>query len=354
MLQSLAECCRAASVVPESPLDVITAGEQLRISPEISNFFKQLNGCRLHNHYGPTETHVVTALTLTGDPSEWPTLPAIGQPISNTQIYILDGQQQPVPIGVVGEIYIGGANVARGYLNRPELTAERFTANPFSADPLARLYKTGDLGRWRVDGTSEYLGRNDDQVKIRGYRIELGEIEAQLARHEQVKEAAVVIREDVPGERRLVAYITQRHQSRPNVEELRAHLTAALPSHMIPTAFVILEALPLTPNGKLDRRALLAPEIGSYASQQYYVPQGEIEEAVARIWRELLGVEHVARQDNFFDLGADSVTAMRLAVRVVERFPIKFHAYTVFRNPTFQKMVKIIEMNYGIQVKRSC
>ena len=210
MLQSVAECVKTARAVPVSLQDVITAGEQLRISPEIASFFKRIDGCRLHNHYGPTESHVVTALTLTGDPDQWPVLPAIGQPISNTQIYVLDEQGQPVPIGVAGEIYIGGANVARGYLNRPELTAQRFIADPFSADPHARMYKTGDLGRWRADGTIEYLGRNDDQVKIRGYRIELGEIEAQLARHEQVKEAAVVMREDVAGEKRLVAYITQR------------------------------------------------------------------------------------------------------------------------------------------------
>jgi non-ribosomal peptide synthetase component F len=218
MLQSLAEYCTPSSAGLSSLKDVITAGEQLRISPRIIGFFKDhLPGCRLHNHYGPTETHVVTSLTLTGDPQQWPMLPTIGQPIANAQIYILDERLQPAPLGIAGEIYIGGANVARGYLRRSELTAERFVRDPFSSDSQARLYRTGDLGYWRPDGTIEYLGRNDDQVKIRGFRIELGEIETCLVSCEQVKEAAVIVREDVPGERRLVAYVTSRTQSHPNV-----------------------------------------------------------------------------------------------------------------------------------------
>ena len=210
MLQSVAEYCKSADQVPQSLKDVITAGEQLRISSEIQDFFGRLAGCRLHNHYGPTETHVVTALTLVGDAKQWPALPSIGRPIANTRIYVLNGRMQPVPIGVAGEIYIGGANVARGYLNRPDLTEQRFVSDPYSSDPQTRLYKTGDLGCWREDGTLEYLGRNDDQVKIRGFRVELKEIEAQLARHEQVREAAVVVRQDTPGQKRLVAYVTTR------------------------------------------------------------------------------------------------------------------------------------------------
>lgn len=174
LLESLAEYAEGAQRVPAALKDVITAGEQLRITPEVARFFERLEGARLHNHYGPTETHVVTALTLNGNPHDWPELPPIGRPIANTQIYVRDEEGQPVPIGVRGEIHIGGVAVARGYLGRPELTAQRFLPDSFSADPRARLYKTGDAGRWRVDGRIEFLGRNDDQVKIRGYRIELG------------------------------------------------------------------------------------------------------------------------------------------------------------------------------------
>jgi amino acid adenylation domain-containing protein len=344
VLQSLAECFNTTSALPPMTLqDIITAGEQLRISPEISRFFKHLNGCRLHNHYGPTETHVVTALTLTGDPDAWPALPTIGTPISNTQIYILDGKRQAVPTSVKGEIYIGGTGVARGYLGRPELTAQRFIDDPFSADPQARMYKTGDLGRWQPDGTIEYLGRNDDQVKIRGYRIELGEIEAQLARHKQVKDAAVVAREDIPGERRLVAYVIQRDQSGPSSEELRAYLKAVLPEYMVPNAFVILESLPLTPNGKLDRRALPTPEMGAYVSQLYEAPCGEVEEILAGIWREMLQLERVGRQDNFFELGGHSLHAMKLITRVAQQFTVRLSAIAVFQHPTIREMASVVE-----------
>jgi len=315
MLQSLAECFNSTSTVPRSLRDVITAGEQLRVSPEIVNFFEHLIGCRLHNHYGPTETHVVTALTLAANPRDWPVLPTIGRPISNTQIYVLDDQCRLVPRGIVGEIYIAGANVARGYLDRPDLTAQRFLSDAFSADPQARMYKTGDLGRWRPDGSIEYFGRNDDQVKIRGFRIELGEIEAQLALHPQVKEAAAIVREDAPGEKRLVAYFTLRGATTPGVDELRDQLRSVLPEHMLPSAFVMLERLPLTPSGKLDRRALPKPECEAFASRPYEAPQGSVETMVAEIWQAVLRVERVGRQDNFFELGGHSL----LLVQVLER-----------------------------------
>lgn len=315
MLQGLAEYYQAAGPVPRSLCDVITAGEQLRISSEISNLFKRLEGCRLHNHYGPTETHVVTSLTLAGRPDEWPVLPSIGHPISNTQMYVLDAQRQPVPVGVVGELYIAGVGVARGYLRRPEMTADRFIANPFSSDSSARMYKTGDLGRWRSDGTIEYLGRNDDQVKIRGFRVELGEIEAQLARYVQVREAAVVARDDTPGGRRLVAYVTPRDSRGVSVGKLREYLQELLPDYMVPSAFVIVESFPLTPSGKLDRRALPAPDLGAYVSRDYETPQGEREHILAGIWKDLLGMGRVGRRDNFFELGGDSL----LIVRMMER-----------------------------------
>ena len=209
----------------------------------------------LHNLYGPTEDdgRVSTCTAIDADAAHQ-VVAASAVRYANTRIYILDGHGEPVPIGVAGELYIGGAGVARGYLNRPELTAERFVADPFAGEPGARMYKTGDLGRWLADGTIEFLGRNDLQVKIRGFRIELGEIEARLVEHAGVREAVVVAREDSPGDKRLVAYYVGGEEL--SAEGLRAHLAAALPDYMVPAAYVRLEALPLTPNGKLDRKAL--------------------------------------------------------------------------------------------------
>jgi amino acid adenylation domain-containing protein len=347
MLQSVAEYCRTTGTLPGTLRDVITAGEQLRISPEITALFLKLPGCRLHNHYGPTETHVVTALTLSEDPQQWPTLPSIGRPISNTQIYVLDSRQQPVPIGVVGEIYIGGAGVAQGYLGQPDLTAQRFLSDPFSTQANARLYRTGDLGRWNTDGTLEYLGRNDHQVKIRGYRVELGEIEAQLARHVQVKEAAVIARDDVPGQKRLVAYITPRDQHEPSVEDLRAHLKAVLPEYMVPSAIVVLPALPLTPSGKLDRRALPAPDLEAYSTRQYEPPQGQVEEILAAIWHELLHLERVGRHDNFFELGGHSLLATRVISRIREKLRVELPVRAVFESPTLQQLATRVTLEGG-------
>ena len=213
-LQQLAEVADAQEAVPTSLCEVITAGEQLQITRQLANWFTKLKDCTLYNHYGPSESHVVTAFTLTGSPHDWPALPAIGRPIANTQIYLLNSQKQPVPIGVPGELYIGGVALARGYLNRPDLTAERFIANPFCDNPDARLYKTGDLARYLPDGNIEFLGRIDNQVKMRGYRIELGEIEALLSQHPAVQQSAVLVREDEPGNKRLVAYVVidSQHQ----------------------------------------------------------------------------------------------------------------------------------------------
>jgi len=338
MLQSLAEHSMAAGTAPQALRDVITAGEQLRVSPQIVSFFKRLGAGQLHNHYGPTESHVVTALTLSGDPAQWPALPTIGRPIANAQIYILDEQRQLLPRGVSGEIYIGGTAVARGYRGRAELTAQRFIKDPFSTDPGARLYKTGDLGRWRVDGTLEYLGRNDYQVKIRGYRIELGEIETQLARHPLVKDAVVTVREDGAQQKRLVAHVTLRTATRPSAEELRTHLKSGLPEHMVPAAFVILDHLPLTPSGKLDRNALPAPQSTDYATQDFQPPQGELEHALAQIWQELLGVERIGRHDNFFDLGGHSLLATRVISHISHDIGVELPLKAIFDEPTVERL----------------
>ena len=258
---------------------------------------------RFVNAYGPTEATVCATMFRVAP--DWAAdagqgLP-IGAPVANARIYILDERQQPVPLGVAGELYVGGAGVARGYLNRAELTAERFMDDPFSDELNARMYRTGDLCRWRADGVLEYLGRNDFQVKIRGFRIELGEIEARLAELSGVRDAVVVAREDHPGSRRLVAYWTPREEvpetELPSVERLREHLRAELPAYMVPAAFVKLQEMPLTPNGKVDRKALRA-ECGCADCTCLEAPQGPVEEVLAGIWQELLGVERVGRNDN--------------------------------------------------------
>jgi amino acid adenylation domain-containing protein/thioester reductase-like protein len=339
MLQSLAEYSRLTGQFPSTLRDVITAGEALRITNEIIDLFRRLDRCRLHNHYGPTETHVVTALTLTGDPRGWPSLPTIGRPIANTQIYILDSRLQPTPLGIIGEIHIGGANVARGYWNRPELTAQRFISDPYGADAQARLYKTGDLGRWREDGTIEYLGRNDDQVKIRGFRIELGEIEDRLGSHDSIREAAVVAHGDASSQKRLVAYVTIRDGSLcPSVEELRAHLQATLPDHMIPSAFVALDSLPLTPTGKLNRRALPAPEQAMYCTEKYQTPAGPVEESLAAVWQEVLAVDRVGRDDNFFDLGGHSLLVLKVLFKITQSLNAVLTVTDIYKSPTIRQL----------------
>lgn len=342
VLQSLAEYAQDTQAAPSSLRDIVVAGEQLRISPEIRAFFARLDRCRLHNHYGPTETHVVTALTLSGDASAWPSLPAIGQPIANTQIYILDEQLRPVPMGVTGEVYVGGENVARGYRQQPDRTAQRFLADPFGVQLGARMYRTGDLGRWKADGTIEYLGRNDHQVKIRGFRIELGEIEAQLAAHAEVKEVVVIAREDVPGEKRLVAYVTAKNDHPPKPEELRAHLKSVLPGHMIPSAFVALNNMPVTPSGKLDRRTLPAPRSDAYVAGEYQQPQGEVEERLARIWKDILRIDRVGRHDNFFELGGHSLHGMKLAATIGDCLGVDVSVLTVFQHPTVEQMARAV------------
>jgi hypothetical protein len=245
----------------------------------------------------------------------------------------------PVPQGVAGEIYIGGAGVARGYLNRAQLTAERFIASPFVEGD--RLYKTGDLARYLPDGEIEFLGRNDFQVKIRGFRIELGEIEARLAQHPQVLQAVVLAREDTPGDKRLVGYYIAETEIGP--EALRTHLAAVLPEYMVPAAYVRLEALPLTPNGKLDRKALPAPDGDAYGSRVYVAPQGDVEAALAAIWAEVLNVNQVGRHDNFFELGGHSLIAIRISTRMRESFKINLPLHLLLEHVTIARVTRKLE-----------
>jgi amino acid adenylation domain-containing protein len=286
---------------------LLVGGDRLRHFPAEPTTFA------LVNNYGPTETTVVAT---SGEVVAGGTL-HIGRPIANTRVYIVDRSGNPAPVGVAGELYVGGAGVARGYLNRPELTGERFVDDRFTAEPGARMYRTGDLARWLADGTIEYLGRTDFQVKVRGFRIELGEIETRLAEHEGVREAVVLAREDQPGDTRLVAYYVADEAL--DAQALRSALAGRLPDHMVPAAFVHLAALPLTPNGKVDRRALPAPEGDAYATRGYEAPAGRTETILAEIWGDVLGVERVGRWDNFFELGGHSLRAVTLVERMRQR-----------------------------------
>ncbi len=331
-LASLPEGQRIACALRE----VITAGEQLRIEPKIVRFFEQLPGCRLHNHYGPTETHVVTALTLPEDPHAWPRLPTIGRPIANARLYVLDAQGRPLPLGVVGELYLAGPVVARGYLHRDDLTAERFLPDPFVDCAGARMYRTGDIGRWLPDGTVEYLGRQDFQVKIRGFRVELGEIEAQVMAFPGVREAGVLAREDVPGLKRLVAYLAPRDRDAPvDLERLRQHLVEAIPDYMVPVAYVQMDALPLSPNGKLDRHKLPRPGRGRPEwAGAYSAPRDATEAALCRIFADVLDLEDLGRDDNFFDLGGTSLLAIRVLEAARRERVGDVPAMALFRAPT--------------------
>jgi acyl-coenzyme A synthetase/AMP-(fatty) acid ligase/acyl carrier protein len=302
---------------------------------------------RLINMYGITETTVhVTYRLLELSDSERAGSSPIGCRIPDLKVYLLDSQGRPVPIGVVGEIYVGGAGVARSYLNRPELTAERFVADPFAPEPGSRMYKTGDLGRYLADANLEFLGRNDSQVKIRGFRIELGEIEARLAEHPAIREAAVVVREGNPGDRRLVAYLVAQPGTMPSISNLREFLKQRLPEYMVPAAYVMLDSLPLTVNGKLDRRALPVPDLSRQASDEAYVaPRNAREEVLVGIWAQVLGLERVGINDNFFELGGHSLLATQLLSQLRQTFQIEIPLRLLFEAKTVAELAEAIGQN---------
>ena len=319
--------------------------------------------CRILNHYGPTET-TVGVLTYRVVPPGVPRAAGVplGTPLANLRIYLLDGQARPVPIGVAGELHVAGAGLARGYLNRPEATAERFIPDPFSGERGSRLYRTGDLARWLPDGTVEFLGRIDDQVKIRGFRVEPGEIAGALEQYPGLRRAVVVARQEPTGERRLVAYVVPGtagvmaaasagggRLTRPvddpavSVAELRGFLAAKLPEHMIPAAFVLLDELPLTANGKVDRRALPAPDQARPDLRERFVaPRNAVEEVVAAIWREVMGVERIGVFDSFFDLGGHSLMATQVIATVRDEFQIELPLRIMFEAATVAHMAEAI------------
>ncbi len=324
--------------------EFMAGGEQLQITPPVIKLFEQLSDCTLYNHYGPSETHVITSFPLRHPAAKWPALPPLGRPLANTQVYVLDGHLQPVPVGVSGELYIGGDCVAHGYLMRPALTAERFIPDPFGCRTGARIYKTGDLVRYLPDGNLEFLGRNDFQVKIRGMRIELGEIEVALRAHPLVREAVVTVRTEERNEKTLAAYIVP--QSDPlAAKDLRAFLKERLPEHMVPAYFVMLQEFPLTSSGKINRLALPAPGEDAGAVSDYVAAETAVEKALAGIFAEVLGLERIGALDNFFDLGGHSLMATQVASRIREAFRADLPVRSIFEEPTVRGLARSILAN---------
>ena len=320
---------------------VICSGEALPLN--LQEQFFQLLAAQLHNLYGPTEAAVdVTHWRCRRDDER--NIVPIGRPVANTQIYILDKYMQPVPIGVCGDLYIGGVQVGRGYHNRPDLTAEKFVPDPFSEDPAARMYKTGDLCRWLSDGNIEYLGRSDFQVKIRGLRIELGEIEAVLDRHKAVRQCVVVAREEAPGDKILVAYIErQQPEVVPAVSDLRVYVSEHLPAYMIPSIFVVMEKLPLSPNGKIDRKALPPPDQGRVEiAGKFVAPRDPLEQMMAQIWSKILNVPRIGIHDNFFELGGHSLLVIRAVSRIRDVFDVELAPSTFFANSTVAGLATVL------------
>ncbi|MBV9774892.1 MAG: amino acid adenylation domain-containing protein, partial [Gemmatimonadetes bacterium] len=333
------ELTEGGARLPESVRFVRVGGE--RVSSERLREWAA-PGVPLVHVFGLTETACTSAtlrLEAGDDGGRWSTLP-VGAPTGNARLYVLDREGEPVPVGIPGELYVGGEGVARGYLGRPGLTAERFLPDPFVPGPGARLYRSGDRVRWLADGKLEFLGRIDHQVKVRGFRVEPGEVEAALERHPRVLEALVVVREDAPGDRRLAAYFTTEGEA-PGTAELRAHLGATLPEHMVPSAFVALDAFPLTLNGKLDRRALPAPAGAS--GREYVPPRSETERVLAAAWAEVLRVERVGIHDSFFELGGHSLLATRLVSRVREAFGVELPLRALFEAPTVAGLAERVD-----------
>ena len=328
-----------ATAVSNSLSALMLGGEPLD-QHLVDRTFAAMPDIEIWNLYGPTEA---TANACTGIVTPH-CPPTIGRPIANTQIYILDPHLNLVPIGVVGEIHIGGDGLARGYLNRPDLTAEKFIANPFSIDPTNRIYKTGDRARYLPDGNIEFLGRIDNQIKIRGYRIELGEIESVLAQHPAIQQAVVLAREDTPGDKRLVAYTVATEGSAPSAHDLRSFLQHKLPDYMVPSAFMFLDSLPLTPNGKLDRKALPAPDQSRpELDDTFAAPRTPVEKILANIWAEVLKLDQVGIHDNFFHLGGHSLLATQLVSRVRDAFKVDLPLRTLFEAPTIQGLAQRLQ-----------
>jgi amino acid adenylation domain-containing protein len=338
-LQYLAEAVERTGEVPSTLKEVFTSGEQLKVTPAIANLFKQLPGCRFCNQYGPTEGHVVSELELKGDPSAWPALPNIGTAIDHVKLYVLDEQMKPVKQGEEGELYLGGACVAKGYIGRDDLTAERFLADPFISG--GRLYKTGDRAAELPNGEIDYKGRIDGQVKVRGYRIELGEVEVAMEKHPALEQAVASVREDRPGLKRLIGYYVAKSEVSTN--ELRKHLASLLPDYMQPSVFVAVKELPRTPSGKIDRKALPAPDVKRPdLDVAFAAPTTTVQRTLANVWADLLGIDRVGIDDNFFDLGGNSLLSIQ-CVAQLEGHGLKLPIVKLYQHPTVRACAAFLE-----------
>jgi len=353
-LQQLAEVAVRRGPVPASLREVITAGEALHVTRHIVELFQRLPNCQLQNQYGPSETHVVTSYTLSGKPEDWPALPPIGRALPNVKLAIVDHAGAPVVPGHEGELYIGGEALARGYLGRPDLTEQRFVPDPESKAPPGRFYRSGDLVRQRPDGELEFLGRADDQVKLRGYRVELGEIEVALAGHPDVTQVAVGLREDEPGNKRLVAYLVTTTGRPATSADLRRYLQARLPEYMVPAAFVTLPALPRTPSGKVDRRALPKPtNQRPVLDVAFEAPRGHTEEILARLWARLLSLDRVGSNDNFFDLGGTSLLAVQSVLALREALGRDVAVVKLFQYPSVRALARYFDGDAAIDPRQA-
>jgi amino acid adenylation domain-containing protein len=318
---------------------ILFGGEAAEPGP-LRELLKHVGPNVLVNGYGPAEGCVITTYHEITEIPEDATTISIGRPVSNAQVYLLDHLQRLVPMGIQGEIYIGGEGVARGYLNRPELTAQRFLPDTFSGNPDRLLYRTGDLARMRGNGEFEFRGRADEQVKIRGHRIELEEVRQAIAGHPQAKQVFLMVREDNPGDKRLVAYVTVRHPLPGAQESLRQHTKNKLPAHMLPAAFVVVDSIPLNTNGKIDRKALPAPIDRPELVDTYRLPETDLERKLTQVWQQLLGVDHVGINDNFFDLGGHSLLAARLIARIEKQLGTNIPMATLFEAPTIAQLAQ--------------